>query len=177
MKSSFFFFQAEDGIRDYKVTGVQTCALPIYMSLIRVGMALDSHHHQSWPMRVARQVVNFPAIHLEERGNELNEPVRHLLQLRRVPPESHRGEENCYITPDNCFGDLAAGIRFHTHARCLDPAIKATETVGQFHFAQTKGLDLSAVCFEHVRQHVKNWRQVRRSEERRVGKECRSRWS
>src|SRR2546426_6919022 len=27
--SLFFFFQAEDGIRDYKVTGVQTCALPI----------------------------------------------------------------------------------------------------------------------------------------------------
>src|SRR5256885_5881269 len=26
---SYFFFQAEDGIRDYKVTGVQTCALPI----------------------------------------------------------------------------------------------------------------------------------------------------
>src|ERR1039457_7192224 len=26
-----FFFQAEDGIRDYKVTGVQTCALPISM--------------------------------------------------------------------------------------------------------------------------------------------------
>src|SRR5256885_9035130 len=26
----FFFFQAEDGIRDYKVTGVQTCALPIF---------------------------------------------------------------------------------------------------------------------------------------------------
>src|SRR6478735_1250599 len=25
----YFFFQAEDGIRDYKVTGVQTCALPI----------------------------------------------------------------------------------------------------------------------------------------------------
>src|SRR5438093_3098430 len=26
---SFFFFQAEDGIRDWSVTGVQTCALPI----------------------------------------------------------------------------------------------------------------------------------------------------
>src|SRR5688500_19769066 len=26
----YFFFQAEDGIRDYKVTGVQTCALPIF---------------------------------------------------------------------------------------------------------------------------------------------------
>src|SRR5256885_12378769 len=30
----FFFFQAEDGIRDYKVTGVQTCALPISNGLI-----------------------------------------------------------------------------------------------------------------------------------------------
>src|SRR5256885_4098938 len=29
----FFFFQAEDGIRDYKVTGVQTCALPIWQLL------------------------------------------------------------------------------------------------------------------------------------------------
>src|SRR5476651_1277059 len=28
----FFFFQAEDGIRDISVTGVQTCALPIYGS-------------------------------------------------------------------------------------------------------------------------------------------------
>src|SRR2546422_3677092 len=27
----FFFFQAEDGIRDVAVTGVQTCALPILM--------------------------------------------------------------------------------------------------------------------------------------------------
>src|SRR5437879_13332586 len=27
--STFFFFQAEDGIRDTSVTGVQTCALPI----------------------------------------------------------------------------------------------------------------------------------------------------
>src|SRR2546426_3160975 len=30
----FFFFQAEDGIRDYKVTGVQTCALPICVPLL-----------------------------------------------------------------------------------------------------------------------------------------------
>src|SRR5205085_8741408 len=29
----FFFFQAEDGIRDLTVTGVQTCALPIWMTL------------------------------------------------------------------------------------------------------------------------------------------------
>src|SRR5699024_11869925 len=29
---SVFFFQAEDGIRDRNVTGVQTCALPIYIA-------------------------------------------------------------------------------------------------------------------------------------------------
>src|SRR2546427_7383027 len=30
MQLLFFFFQAEDGIRDLTVTGVQTCALPIW---------------------------------------------------------------------------------------------------------------------------------------------------
>src|SRR5437868_14944979 len=30
----FFFFQAEDGIRDRNVTGVQTCALPIYLFIV-----------------------------------------------------------------------------------------------------------------------------------------------
>src|SRR2546425_12522790 len=34
---SFFFFQAEDGIRDKLVTGVQTCALPILKGLIWTG--------------------------------------------------------------------------------------------------------------------------------------------
>src|SRR5256885_10614660 len=37
---SIFFFQAEDGIRDYKVTGVQTCALPI--------------SHRRWPCSSVR---------------------------------------------------------------------------------------------------------------------------
>src|SRR5688572_32023594 len=33
---SFFFFQAEDGIRDLTVTGVQTCALPISHAIVAV---------------------------------------------------------------------------------------------------------------------------------------------
>src|SRR5256885_11921070 len=50
-----FFFQAEDGIRDYKVTGVQTCALPIcqrrseQLSLRRLTRAvgsLEGHEHE-----------------------------------------------------------------------------------------------------------------------------------
>src|SRR5205823_9599127 len=32
-----FFFQAEDGIRDKLVTGVQTCALPIYVKVVAQG--------------------------------------------------------------------------------------------------------------------------------------------
>src|SRR5262249_61348262 len=40
----FFFFQAEDGIRDWSVTGVQTCALPI--------SAERRAHHGPLPRRV-----------------------------------------------------------------------------------------------------------------------------
>src|SRR5215813_11230549 len=36
VKFFFFFFQAEDGIRDADVTGVQTCALPISAALAHV---------------------------------------------------------------------------------------------------------------------------------------------
>src|SRR5207248_8401844 len=35
---SFFFFQAEDGIRDRTVTGVQTCALPILSRIWNIGL-------------------------------------------------------------------------------------------------------------------------------------------
>src|SRR5256886_12607158 len=34
----FFFFQAEDGIRDLTVTGVQTCALPIFADSVELTM-------------------------------------------------------------------------------------------------------------------------------------------
>src|SRR5262249_57139048 len=44
-----FFFQAEDGIRDWSVTGVQTCALPI--SLLRVRWRAED----PWPCSSARR--------------------------------------------------------------------------------------------------------------------------
>src|SRR5690349_17778324 len=37
-----FFFQAEDGIRDLYVTGVQTCALPIYLGCHLVDVELET---------------------------------------------------------------------------------------------------------------------------------------
>src|SRR5439155_10921051 len=40
---NFFFFQAEDGIRDGHVTGVQTCALPIStLSAVQATIALTA---------------------------------------------------------------------------------------------------------------------------------------
>src|SRR5256884_6428350 len=92
----FFFFQAEDGIRDVAVTGVQTCALPIYRY-------------------EATMSIN-------EELQRQNDRLQLLLNL--------------------------------------------TSRI-------TSSLDLREV----LRAIAANIRQVIRSEERRVGKECRSRWS
>src|SRR5699024_11850019 len=42
-----FFFQAEDGIRDRNVTGVQTCALPIWTSPRRVSESVSVEYSYS----------------------------------------------------------------------------------------------------------------------------------
>src|SRR3989454_9510330 len=64
----FFFFQAEDGIRDYKVTGVQTCALPIYG---RGRAPREGREDQDLPVRAPHRV---PA-------------------PRRAPPAVHRSQD------------------------------------------------------------------------------------
>src|SRR5256885_9390082 len=64
-----FFFQAEDGIRDYKVTGVQTCALPICPDRYRQGAV--AHRTRN----AVRSEVSFA-------------PAR-----RAVPARSERSEE------------------------------------------------------------------------------------
>src|SRR3712207_4290806 len=70
-----FFFQAEDGIRDIGVTGVQTCALPISLeqyAWTRVhGAVLDEMRRQDWAPRSVRRwerdiekaVEEFNALH------------------------------------------------------------------------------------------------------------------
>src|SRR5256885_4227522 len=65
----YFFFQAEDGIRDYKVTGVQTCALPILALVDRphllrqqeLGVADHRHQRRAQLVRdVGEEVVLAP---------------------------------------------------------------------------------------------------------------------
>src|SRR5438046_5084644 len=43
----FFFFQAEDGIRDWSVTGVQTCALPILKNPLDAGFHVEHEFLES----------------------------------------------------------------------------------------------------------------------------------
>src|SRR5256885_8802953 len=55
----YFFFQAEDGIRDYKVTGVQTCALPIsdaHIPFIAGALNIGDSDH-TLALRLASEVI------------------------------------------------------------------------------------------------------------------------
>src|SRR5699024_11651326 len=54
----FFFFQAEDGIRDRNVTGVQTCALPI--SAASCARRASGDGNQPAPARSARSAARAP---------------------------------------------------------------------------------------------------------------------
>src|SRR5690606_40018466 len=65
-----FFFQAEDGIRDFHVTGVQTCALPISPTSPAPGVR---------PVRAPR----VPGVRLEPESR-----VPEVRPTRRTPPRS-----------------------------------------------------------------------------------------
>src|SRR5256885_12270229 len=56
-----FFFQAEDGIRDYKVTGVQTCALPISVNL-EAPVELIRAVSKSMVRKKAGRIVNLASV-------------------------------------------------------------------------------------------------------------------
>src|SRR2546430_7319897 len=55
IRSMFFFFQAEDGIRDLTVTGVQTCALPISFTPEEIEAAVDEAH--KWGLPIAAHAI------------------------------------------------------------------------------------------------------------------------
>src|SRR5439155_2181 len=81
--SFFFFFQAEDGIRDGHVTGVQTCALPI-----SPGTLSAREHYQTmfreWLVDVHRVPASYP-YRCPCRGRDPGCPARS--EERRVGKE------------------------------------------------------------------------------------------
>src|SRR5438270_10596257 len=73
----FFFFQAEDGIRDLTVTGVQTCALPIYhrLDLIEVAAGPGARPDKTAAAEAAsvlRRAGDGPVWLLDAAGSELS---------------------------------------------------------------------------------------------------------
>src|SRR5205085_3850199 len=60
----FFFFQAEDGIRDLTVTGVQTCALPIFVVTLspRSSVVADTRTSQLIVTTTEKEVDNVNAL-------------------------------------------------------------------------------------------------------------------
>src|SRR2546425_12246381 len=60
----FFFFQAEDGIRDKLVTGVQTCALPILVGIGEVWRSLSlipAGFPSSFARRIGQPILRAPS--------------------------------------------------------------------------------------------------------------------
>src|SRR5256884_5677123 len=66
------FFQAEDGIRDVAVTGVQTCALPISMTLESGYSGLRSLYPVG--IRLAPAPARQPVNHSEKKNHRDNQP-------------------------------------------------------------------------------------------------------
>src|SRR2546422_8334210 len=58
-----FFFQAEDGIRDVAVTGVQTCALPISVHLREILVsAAFAESRGRLPLALGKDVTGLPVV-------------------------------------------------------------------------------------------------------------------
>src|SRR5690606_8081287 len=106
----FFFFQAEDGIRDFHVTGVQTCALPIYpphlpfdaQHLSQQSLGTQARLDLRYQIQVGRLGHPTPRLRLVEAagppeggGRELVDPGQGRLQeplpIPQVGPQAQEG--------------------------------------------------------------------------------------
>src|SRR5690606_27493015 len=99
------FFQAEDGIRDFHVTGVQTCALPIYMMhLITenggknvMGVAFDQLHLKEIEERVkGHRFVKDAEVYKDLQGNLVVKVFQNIPMARVVQSDG----PDAYVSTD-----------------------------------------------------------------------------
>src|SRR3989442_15613851 len=102
-----FFFQAEDGIRDADVTGVQTCALPI------LERALETLR----PLTKQRLIVVFGAGGDRDRGKRapMGTVAVRLAEVTIVTSDNPRTED-----PEKILDDVEVGMRARPHHREVD---------------------------------------------------------
>src|SRR5439155_11673556 len=94
-----FFFQAEDGIRDGHVTGVQTCALPISPASGRVWDEVrtppGAQHSASLKAIIARQLQALVRRHALKNFAANRAPLLHLRAGRHRRSEERRVGKEC----------------------------------------------------------------------------------
>src|SRR3712207_8204262 len=155
----FFFFQAEDGIRDIGVTGVQTCALPIWAEVLAVDRSARRRkrlEENRARLGLTAQVRAVDAERLDEAPFDailLDAPCSATGTIRRHPDVAWTKSED----------DIRklAGLQ----ARLLDKAASLLKSGGRL---------IYCTCSLEAEEGE---RQAERSEERRGGKEGRSRGS
>src|SRR5207245_8458445 len=87
----FFFFQAEDGIRDATVTGVQTCALPISPRTLELELLLATNDPEA-------AVASGRELLAAERDADVIARAKHLVAyalLRLAQPIEEIGRASC----------------------------------------------------------------------------------
>src|SRR5256885_956224 len=94
----FFFFQAEDGIRYYKVTGVQTCALPIYVLVAAATVLLDPLPRDAESLAVLRAGRHLEHHALPVQRPHLDPGAEH--RLREVDRHHTRDVEASALAPE-----------------------------------------------------------------------------
>src|SRR2546429_9875779 len=86
-----FFFQAEDGIRDVAVTGVQTCALPIFITRLSVVRGIGRWTAEMFLIFQLRRLDVWPVGDYGIRkGYALAYGLRKLLTPKRLEGEGER---------------------------------------------------------------------------------------
>src|SRR3989475_12355093 len=110
----FFFFQAEDGIRDLTVTGVQTCALPIshaYPERLWPGVSINPQRRDAIEEldrcveAGAKLVKVLPNTQGFDPGNRKYIPFYRRLARHKIPFLSHVGYEIVLTGQDQSAGD------------------------------------------------------------------------
>src|SRR6266540_6226631 len=81
----FFFFQAEDGIRDRDVTGVQTCALPILLERVKMLPGVKAAAIVNHPPFSGRRTNN--TFQIEGRPESANPSDRPRADYRTISPD------------------------------------------------------------------------------------------
>ena len=94
----YFFFQAEDGIRDDLVTGVQTCALPISMISSNMRQHLRRNHGVILP--VINQTAHSTSVSAQSSNNEPQTRHTGAEAIRKDNSATSNSNSNTFLTSD-----------------------------------------------------------------------------